>query len=541
MKIWLQGFVPYWQSIHWRIHDAYFAKQGVGAFGRGLVPSLSTNNYALARQHAQLAAAHVAALEEAGHLQPTDPIDVLEVGAGRGTFAALFLRALDEGTGERGRTLGRRVRYHYSDYSERMVRQAATGPELAESVAAGRVVPCIYDARQPSTLRSLDGTETRIRAVFVFANYLCCVLPTQPLQKRGGDGSRADQENDDDGTGWRELHARVSADVQPDAKGQVPSADVLLERYLSKADEPDLMARLETEYAWRSPGENALPVRQPHAQTLANLVAGMDDATVRYPFGFLDMLEGMEALTRAGAITVVTDFGDPDGDALRGRHKAEPKWYGNTVNHRVNFAVFDAFAATRGWRVLRTQVALRSLQTAVLGPPPFDPGHLTQAFAELYVNRYEAQELLDLSAAAKALLKEDDADTAVRLLARAVELDPYSARLRYRLGSACIDAELPPLALEHLLQGQAADAFHADDFDFQLGRVYTRLGRLDDAAASYERSIAHDNHATAWVNLGNVHAARGTREAARSAYERALALDPGSKRAREALAKLGAR
>ena len=33
MKVLLQDFVPYDESVQWLIHDAYFADRGIGAWG----------------------------------------------------------------------------------------------------------------------------------------------------------------------------------------------------------------------------------------------------------------------------------------------------------------------------------------------------------------------------------------------------------------------------------------------------------------------------------------------------------------------------
>jgi hypothetical protein len=54
MTVILQEFLPYDQSLHWRVHDAYFAQRGMAAWTSGDIPFFATSNYPIARQHARV-------------------------------------------------------------------------------------------------------------------------------------------------------------------------------------------------------------------------------------------------------------------------------------------------------------------------------------------------------------------------------------------------------------------------------------------------------------------------------------------------------
>src|SRR5262249_13745848 len=150
--------VRYDLSSLWKIHDAYFAARGGAAWSQGEIPSMATSSYAMARQQAKLLLALVKELEEQGALARNAEVGVLEVGAGSGRFAAMFLRALERGCGEAGKALFPRIRYTFTDYSRANVRDALQDhPELAHHAKAGRLRPGILDLRNPRELCGLEG------------------------------------------------------------------------------------------------------------------------------------------------------------------------------------------------------------------------------------------------------------------------------------------------------------------------------------------------------------------------------------------------
>jgi hypothetical protein len=64
---------------------------------------------------------------------------------------------------------------------------------------------------------------------------------------------------------------------------------------------------------------------------------------------------------------------------------------------------------------------------------------------------------------------------------------------------------------------------------FNLGVLYERSSRLDEAKAAYQRAVtARPEYVDAWINLGTVCARRNDLKGAREAWERALSLDPAS-------------
>jgi tetratricopeptide (TPR) repeat protein len=69
---------------------------------------------------------------------------------------------------------------------------------------------------------------------------------------------------------------------------------------------------------------------------------------------------------------------------------------------------------------------------------------------------------------------------------------------------------------------------------YNLGLQLAARGDREEAAKAFERALAaRPNFVAAWIHLGDVREGKD----ASAAYERALAIDPGSKRAADALAR----
>lgn len=95
--------------------------------------------------------------------------------------------------------------------------------------------------------------------------------------------------------------------------------------------------------------------------------------------------------------------------------------------------------------------------------------------------------------------------------------------------------EVPATATSPAIAGDDSKS----DFHFQLGLSHRKQGRLEEAAASYQRAIALEpDRADAHNNLGNILNALGRPDEARASYERALIHKPDKANAHFNLAKL---
>src|SRR6185295_17139343 len=175
--------------------------------------------------------------------------------------------------------------------------------------------------------------------------------------------------------------------------------------------------------------------------------------------------------------------------------------------------------------MLRTRSSLYSVhRAAVRFGRPCTPA-FEAAFLRAHVRDGRGQGLLDLRAAATALSKAGEHRSAVRIYRKSLAFDPEAPDLYFQLGEACFHAGLDLLATRYLTRGRRLDLRKQYDFDFVLGRVHFRLGRLERARRAFKRTLARAPQAATWVNLGVTYEGMGLLRRARTCYRRALGLE----------------
>jgi len=132
-----------------------------------------------------------------------------------------------------------------------------------------------------------------------------------------------------------------------------------------------------------------------------------------------------------------------------------------------------------------------------------------------------------------------ETEAACRLAARQVEArEAFSDPLR-RMGEDLAKGDVASAERDLLegLQKSPKDAVLL----LNLGVLYERTSRLDDAERSYLHAVAvRADYADAWANLGTLQARKGDLNEAKKSWERAVSLDPDSP-ARENLRVLSSR
>ncbi|KQO91925.1 hypothetical protein ASF36_18725 [Methylobacterium sp. Leaf90] len=115
---------------------------------------------------------------------------------------------------------------------------------------------------------------------------------------------------------------------------------------------------------------------------------------------------------------------------------------------------------------------------------------------------------------------------AVRLIRRAIELDPEEPSAHINLGNVVFDLDRPDLAAEAYI---TAIRFEPDEIDARnnLGVALRVLQRPEEAEAVYREGLALDpQHRDLWNNLGRLLAGRGRIDEAIACHTRALELEP---------------
>ena len=521
MNVTLEDFVPYDESLLWRIHHKYFERSGISPWTSGVLPYHGTSNFAFARQNARFLVALARELDRSG--STSAPLQALEVGSGLGVFVANLFRALEHGCGRAGRALLPRLRYVLSDYSEGSVREAVRDPRLAALVAQGRVVPAVLDVARPERLVGLDGAPIEGAFAAIVANYMCCVTRFKVVRKTP--------------EGFFEKRTRVSFEAPITAAANVDAYRDQLLTGLEQATQKDLMKSLEISHDWRPVELDTLFPTPRDAAIVRDAASGYAIATVLYPYLFFDFLRAVRPRLVPGAAVVVSDFGTNERWVFEGFRESIATQYGNTLNHEVNFALFNAFSRAEGVAVVRTRNAARAVHTAVLLEPGRACARLEKAFRRTLAGA-RGSRLVDFQVAGETFFQAGQFAVAARFFSRCLALDPGSPEVRFRVAMACAQAGFLPKALRHFRAGHGLAPAGELDFLTPQGDILARLGRYAEARAVYEEALAREESPGTLASLGLVLEHMGDARSAWKRYRRSLELDSNSPRAQALIVKL---
>jgi tetratricopeptide (TPR) repeat protein len=519
MRITLEARTPFDRSILWRLTHAYWQQRGPAAWRAGEVPYHATSNFTAARNHAALVAALVADAEAEGTLGPAERVWVLEAGCGVGDFCANFMAAAEADQP----ALFARLGYLVTDYSPHNLARVSAAPRVAPWIARGVVIPARFDLHDPGVITRTDGVPFDDRITFVVTNYVCCVIPMRHLQKHA------------DGT-WRELETEVMADVDDPDDARPAALEAAL---LEDATRTNLTRNLEVHYHWQPVDLGTVLGDGLHREVLTSHLRDLPEATIGYPDRYLDFVGRMLPLMRPGGAILTNDYGSTQRSRLAGHHDRRPQIYGNSLAQDTNMSVFETFADALGFAALRSQSDLYSVHSALLSARAFGP-RATALFQARYLAEHANDRLLDESYnARKAALAKEPA-RALRAWLRCIEMDPFSAELRFRAGELAIEAGFFDLAVEQLEHAVALDLEHAWDVEFHLGRAHSLANRHPQALDWYRRSLERTPHPITHTNIGVVHEHDGRLDDAWRSFQSALALDPECERALAGLERLKA-
>jgi hypothetical protein len=184
----LEDAVPLSESILWRIHGEYFETHGIAAWSSGDVPHRVTTSPLLARSYVRLVEGLVedCAAGRFGAVDDSQPIYVVELGAGSGRFGFNFLAALDE-----TRMSPFRVVYVLTDRVEANIDFWAKSDAFDEHLRAGRVDFAHFDAGADSSLHLRHSGADLVpgglaNPLVCVANYLFDVQPQDLFSIVGG-------------------------------------------------------------------------------------------------------------------------------------------------------------------------------------------------------------------------------------------------------------------------------------------------------------------------------------------------------------------
>jgi tetratricopeptide (TPR) repeat protein len=519
---------PLSESPLWTAQRRFYERAGIEAWRAGTVPHHVTSNVALATAYARVVLGLLIDMGGSGrppcppagrarrsHDRPQcagksgklDPLYILELGAGPGRFAFLFLRALEMlSHGDVP------VRYVMTDVAEATIEFWRNHQAFAPFLRAGRLDFARFDAQSDGTLR-LEREQRTIAPsapagrLVVIANYVFSGLPHDAFAVRAG-----------------RMHDYLAAVRLPRrARG---AADAVL--------------------AWRVGARATTPYVEDDFNAILRDYAPTSAAgRVLFPIAALRCLDRLVALAREDLLVLAADRGTTGAaDAVTRAADLAVARHG-AVSFPLNFHALRAWVTRRGGWSLRPSHGHRHVHVAAFlldaqgGTWPATHSAYEQAIAsggpdKLYALRR------GLSAVA-GQLRPPELLTLMRLCGP----DP-------RVIAECIRPLWPFLAdADAPLRREIREAvlaawpnyYHlgeAYDLPFHLALLLYEVRAYAEAQALFEESVRlyGEDAATRW-NLGLCHVALGKPVEALASFRRGQTLAPDLHPAGLALVKAG--
>jgi len=406
--MYVELFVPYNLSRIWDFHYQFYENKGIAAWTKGSIPYVSTNSLPMATQQAQMVCALYKNALRRREILPDAPYYVLEVGCGTGLFAANFLTALQTKCGETGRVLFKNIQYLLSDYHHKTVTDALSADYLAPHLS--KVIPTLCDLRD-ANLTTLDGTKLAIQPSVVFANYICCISKSKRFKIENGVLYE------------QYVHIELTnAEFQSKLHFATQSNSVL--------------SSLPLATKWVAFNEADTDLDDFDVRVLSAYAHKNRHHSFYYPLQFIRFLRQLQSrLTKPGHM-LISDFGFAATDTSQRGDTEERFFYGNTLNHSVEFALLEKVANELSWSSLCTTAPLRSVHHAYLSNAPSLSPLIAAAFYTHIETCYDGENLHIFQMLAEESLSAGMYERCAYFAARCIELDGTNKRQHQLLAEA---------------------------------------------------------------------------------------------------------
>jgi hypothetical protein len=496
-------------SLIWPLQREFYRRRGTAAWTSGELPWYVTSNSFIARAYARMVVGWLRDLLATGGIDRARPLYVLELAAGSGHFAFLFLKKLQAIREELPAVAAIDVRYVMTDLPEANVAAWRANERFGPFLESGRLDFAVFDLEQDTEvhlMRSGDALSPGSVAnpVAVIANYAF-------------DSTRQDLFFVKDGTLHEGLVTTLSSQPEPDPA------------------DPGVLGRLTTRYSQRPAtagyyGEPALDA------TLEEYRDRLGDTAVLVPIGAIRCLDHLARLSDGRLLLVSADKGVTGVEEIVRQAEPHRVRHGDCFSMDVNFHALGRYVAARGGHAL-FPLRDRNLKTTafLLGGP-------AEAFPESRLAFRESLESFspfDYHRVSSGIRK-DYAEPPLEFILSLLKLGDwdYQFLVRYAPVIAREAAQATEGVKWELRRALDAvwDNFYPMGVDvaFEIGRILAAMHLPLDALRYYKESlrIAGAHHAT-FYNMGLcLYHLQQPAEALRF-MDRSLALKPDYPRARE--------
>ncbi len=448
----VQGFRTLADCLECQLADLHWKQEGSFPFIEGDVPYLVNNSGTLSADAAAVLCANCA------DAPSTDPIRVLELGAGTGLFARYFLDECKRRCENESRDYYDRLTYWVTDQSPAAVAQwrerDVFGPH------ASHVETRVADS---STAHALFAEPVRA----VIANYLLGVLPSTVVRQREGR--------------WEQLHVRTWITSDADLLRRYTTRTFDEIRALADATEPERLGQLLSLLPLVESEECFLPAR-------LDAVSGLDArAAEGRPSAWLHNMAALQT------IHSLLPRLEPDGFMLfhdydagsfeEGRTAPAFQRYGSTIAVGLDFDALDRYVHAAGFESLKPAGNER-LQTH---PRLILRGAL-HGTREVYEARFAATTRDDIAASILEARRQADAGWLVEALMSyraALERTPHDWRVVGEAATVALRLGDHLTALELARTAVGLNPWYTASLWIGLGDALAGLGRDREAHECY--------------------------------------------------------
>lgn len=507
------------ESLIWDLQRRFYAREGLSAWKPKAVPFYITSNSFTARAYARTVTGFLRDLVAAGRIDRSAPVYLVELAAGSGQFACLFLRRLAELRAQVPALAGLDLRYVMTDFAESNIGAWEGHERLAPFRDQGRLDFAVFDLERDQELRlrrsgvTLAGGAVT-NPMVVLANYAFDSTTQDAFQVKDG-----------------VLHERL--------------ARVLSTRQERDLDDPNLLQRIQIRYDLSPVAEG----RYDDPRLVALLERYRRDykeASILLPIGAFRCVRAFEAMSGGRLLLLTGDKAVTRDDELA--HGRDPSFYvhaGGCFSFLVNLHALGRYFEEAGGASL--QVDRRDQRLKVAALLSAFPG---VAWDETRLAFRQSQE--DFGPADyHALvfgLREQNATVPLQAILAQIRLGGWDYELVFSWREPIIKLapQAPPWQ-----QADLADALERvweeyypiqRDLAFELARMFVVLKRPEQALRFCHESLrSHGPHYLTYLSIGYSCVLLGREAEAVDWIERSLALQPDNAAAASLLDGLRAR
>lgn len=542
----LEDFVRCSESHLWKLMMSFYDRKGVESWAQGIVPHFITCNAFIGRSYAQVFQGFIrdcVANPKAGlKLDPSEPLYIIELGAGSGKFSFFMLKALMEMKEVLDFPLERIV-YVMTDFTENNFKFWENHPSLKEFLESGLLDSAIFDAVNDKVIRlahskKVLGPGSVKNPVCIVANYLFDTLCHDIFQV-------------DDGLLKEGLISVGSKRLE--------EPDPL---------DPEIIKRFDNQFQYNKisadfyKGEDGDEV---HLQRILNWYHRSFEkcnsgASILLPIGALRALRRLTGLSNGRVLVISGDKGNNHPEQFKGLMDPHIAVHGS-FSVMVNYHAIGMYFISRGGFALHNPQEEASLKVSAfvltgnenIGPMEEDAWvgddvenrgeDRARAFPTLrmaFRNSVEQFGPNDFFVMQKSL-KEDSPNPSLKSVVALLKLGDWDPDVFYKFRDTILN-QVPTAGQKlrnDLCRGipRVWENYYVLDKDkdiaFEIGRFYYGIRMYDKALSFYrDSSVKIGEHHVTYHNMGLCHYSMGNYKTALEHFSMSLQLNKDYEKAR---------